>query len=168
MRRYGLRDDPWKRIRDLPLGREGHVGITAADNRRFVEAVPHRHRAGIPWRGPPERSGGWKNTHQRLSLWSASGVRARVSQHPAADAGNEHALLNSTIVHARQHGARARKDSAGTRRSSARAVGRATGRTFRPMRSTARPPSTWPTDRPMLRSAPLIRCRHEGRDADRR
>ena len=39
MRRYGLRDDQWERIRDLLPGREGHVGGTAADNRLFVEAV---------------------------------------------------------------------------------------------------------------------------------
>ena len=31
MRRYGLRDDQWERIKDLLPGREGHVGGTAAD-----------------------------------------------------------------------------------------------------------------------------------------
>jgi transposase len=39
MRRYALRDDQWERIRDLLPGREGHVGVTARDNRLFVEAV---------------------------------------------------------------------------------------------------------------------------------
>ena len=33
MRRYGIRDDQWERIRDLLPGQEGHVGVTAADNR---------------------------------------------------------------------------------------------------------------------------------------
>jgi hypothetical protein len=37
MRRYGLRDDQWARVKDLLPGREGSV--TAADNRLFVEAV---------------------------------------------------------------------------------------------------------------------------------
>ena len=32
MRRYGIRDDQWERIRDLLPGQEGHVGVTAADN----------------------------------------------------------------------------------------------------------------------------------------
>ncbi len=50
MRRYGLRDDQWERIKDSVPGREGHVGGTAADNRLFVEAVIYRYRAGIPWR----------------------------------------------------------------------------------------------------------------------
>jgi transposase len=39
MRRYGLRDDQWDRIKDLLPGREGSVGVTACDNRLFVEAV---------------------------------------------------------------------------------------------------------------------------------
>ena len=52
MRRYGLRDDQWERIKDFLPGREGHVGGTAADNRLFVEAVIYRYRAGIPWRDP--------------------------------------------------------------------------------------------------------------------
>jgi hypothetical protein len=37
MRRYGMRDDQWERIRDLLPGQEGVVGVTAANNRRFVE-----------------------------------------------------------------------------------------------------------------------------------
>ena len=39
MRRFGLRDDQWERIKNLLPGREGSVGVTAADNRLFVEAV---------------------------------------------------------------------------------------------------------------------------------
>jgi hypothetical protein len=57
MRRYGLRDDQWDRIKGLLPGREGHVGVTAKDNRLFVEAVLYRYRAGMPWRDLPERFG---------------------------------------------------------------------------------------------------------------
>src|SRR4051795_6219291 len=39
MRRYALRDDQWDRIKDLLPGRAGCVGVTAKDNRLFVEAV---------------------------------------------------------------------------------------------------------------------------------
>lgn len=39
MRRYAPRDDQWERIRDLLPGREDTVGVTAVDNRLFVEAV---------------------------------------------------------------------------------------------------------------------------------
>jgi hypothetical protein len=47
MRRYGMRDDQWERIRDLLPGQEGHVGVTAADNRLFVEAVLYRYRCAF-------------------------------------------------------------------------------------------------------------------------
>ena len=50
MRRYGMRDDQWERIQDLLPGRVGYVGVTAKDNRLFVEAVLYRYRTGIPWR----------------------------------------------------------------------------------------------------------------------
>jgi hypothetical protein len=43
MRRYALRDDQWDRINDMLPGREGHVGVTAKDNRLFVEAVLYRY-----------------------------------------------------------------------------------------------------------------------------
>ncbi|MBV8575411.1 MAG: IS5 family transposase [Acetobacteraceae bacterium] len=109
MRRYGLRDEQWDRIKDLLPGREGSVGVTAADNRLFVEAVLYRYRAGIPWRDLPERFGDWKNIHRRFSRWAKSGVWKRVFQHLAADADNEYAMIDSTIVRAHQHSAGAKK-----------------------------------------------------------
>lgn len=38
-RQYGLRDDQWKTIETVLHGREETVGVTAKDNRLFVEAV---------------------------------------------------------------------------------------------------------------------------------
>ena len=109
MSRYGLRDDQWQRIKDLLPGRIGHVGVTAQDNRRFVEAVLYRYRAGIPWRDLPERFGDWKNIHRRFSRWAKTGVWGRVFEHLASEADNEYAMLDSTIVRAHQHSAGAPK-----------------------------------------------------------
>ena len=78
MRRYGLRDDQWDRIEDVLPGRKGHVGVTAKDNRLFVEAVLYRYRAGIPWRDLPERFGDPKKIHTRFSRWAKSGVCKRI------------------------------------------------------------------------------------------
>ena len=94
MRRYALRDDQWDRIKDILPGREGHVGVTAKDNRLFVEAVIYRYRA---------RSGVWKKLFEML----------------ASDADNEYAMIDSTIVRAHQHSAGAQKKTAKTRRSGA-------------------------------------------------
>jgi len=108
-RRYGLRDDQWERIKDLLPGREGTVGVTAKDNRQFVEAVLYRYRAGIPWRDLPERFGDFRVVHTRHSRWAKSRVWERVFNVLAEDADNEYALIDSTIVQAHQHSAGAQK-----------------------------------------------------------
>jgi transposase len=122
-RRYGLRDDQWERIEGELPGRVGHVGGTARDNRLFVEAVLYRYRAGIPWRDLPERFGGWKSTHRRFSRWARDGVWERVFAALGADADNEYAVLDSTVVRAHQHSAGARKKGAATRPSGAARAG---------------------------------------------
>ena len=119
MRRYALRDDQWDRIKDLLPGREGHVGVTAKDNRLFVEAVLYRYRAGIPWRDLPERFGPWKAVHTRFSHWAENGVWKKIFKHLAQDADNEYAMIDSTIVRAHQHSAGALKKTVRTKRSDA-------------------------------------------------
>ena len=114
-RRYALRDDQWDRIQDLLPGRPGYVGDTARDNRLFVEAVLYRYRAGIPWRDLPERFGDFRAVHTRFARWARSGVWARVFEILAADADNEYAMLDSTIVCAHQHSAGALKKTSVTR-----------------------------------------------------
>ena len=49
--------------------REGSVGVTAVDNRLFVEAVLNRYRTGMPWRDLPERFGEGTKIHTRFSRW---------------------------------------------------------------------------------------------------
>ena len=119
MRRHALRDDRRDRIEDLLPGREGCVGVTAKDNRLFVEAVLYRYRAGIPWRDLPERFGDYKQVHTRFSRWAKTGVWERVFRHLAGEADNEYAMIDSTIVRAHQHSAGAIKKAAATRRSGA-------------------------------------------------
>ena len=119
MRRYGLRDDQWDRICDLLPGQEGHRGVTAADNRLFVEAVIWKFRSGAPWRDLPERFGDWKNLHRRFSRWAKSGVWRSLFKHLAADADNEYVMIDSTIMRVHQHAAGARKKGAKTKPSDA-------------------------------------------------
>ena len=108
-KRYALRDDQWERIKDLLPGREGTVGVTAKDNRLFVDAVLYRYRAGIPWRDLPERFGNWSVVSTRYSRWNKKGVFKNVFNHLAEDADNEYAMIDSTIVRAHQHSAGAKK-----------------------------------------------------------
>jgi transposase len=76
-RRYALRDDQWERIKDLLPGRQGYVGVTARDNRLFVEGVLYRYRAGLPWRDLPKRFGDFRVIHTRFSRWSKLGCGER-------------------------------------------------------------------------------------------
>jgi len=108
-RRYGLRDDQWDLIKDLLPGKRGDVGVTAKDNRLFVDAVLYRYRAGIPWRDLPERFGDFRVIHLRHSRWSKTGVWKRVFDLLSKDSDNEYAMIDSTIVRAHQHSAGAKK-----------------------------------------------------------
>jgi transposase len=109
--RYALRDDQWARIEELLPGRKGTVGVTAKDNRLFVDAVLYRYRTGIPWRDLPEPFGDFRVVHTRFTRWSKSGVWERVFKVLSEDADNEYAMIDATIIRAHQHSAGA-KDSA--------------------------------------------------------
>jgi transposase len=117
MRPHQLRDDQWDLIKNELPGRAGSVGATAADNRRFVDAVIHRYRTGIPWRDLPESFGDWNNTHRRWSRWAKNGVWGTILALLIVDADNEYAMIDSTIVRAHQHSAGAKKKPRKTRRS---------------------------------------------------
>lgn len=54
MRHYWLRDDQWERIEELLLGNASDRGLTARDNRKFVEAVFWIARTGSSWRDLPD------------------------------------------------------------------------------------------------------------------
>ena len=75
-----------------------------------------------PWRDLPERFGDGVKVHLRFSRWAKSGVWERVFQYLAADADNEYAMIDSTIVRAHQHSAGAQKKLARIKQSDARAA----------------------------------------------
>jgi transposase len=109
-KRYALRDEQWERLEALGLpGHSRHVGVTAKDNRRFVEAVLYRFRAGIPWRDLPERFGDWHRVYVRFNRWSKRGVWHKVFAQLAKEPNNEYALIDSTVVRAHRSAAGARK-----------------------------------------------------------
>jgi len=56
----------------------------------------------------PERFGDFRVVHTRFSRWSKTGVWERVFQQLAADADNEYAMIDATIVRAHKHNAGAK------------------------------------------------------------
>lgn len=100
MNRLLLRDDPWERIHDRLPGKASDRGVTAKDNRRFVEAVLWIVRTGAPWRDLPVEFGRWNEVVPALF---------------------EEVFLDSRGVLAYQHAAGAQKKPA-TQRLGARAA----------------------------------------------
>jgi transposase len=122
MQRYHtLRDDQWEQIENLLPGRAGSVGVTAKNNRLFLNAVLYRYRVGMPWRDLPNYFGNWSVVHTRFSRWAKSGVLLKVLGYLAADADNEYAMIDSSIVRAHQHSSVAEKDR------ESQAIGRSKG-----------------------------------------
>ena len=108
-RRYELSDMQWDKIKGLLPGQRESVGVTAKDNRKFVNGVMWILRSGSPWRDLPERYGDWKNTHRRFTRWSASGVWEKVFNILTSDSKNDYLMIDSTIVRAHQHAAGSKK-----------------------------------------------------------
>tara|TARA_R100000935_G_scaffold40216_1_gene61729 strand:- start:399 stop:776 length:378 start_codon:yes stop_codon:yes gene_type:complete len=104
-RRHALRDDQWERIKDILPGQPSDVGVTAKDNRLFVEAVIYRYKTGVPWRDLPECFGDFRVIHTRFSRWSKKGVWKQVFNHLSEQSDDEYAMLDATIVKAHQHSA---------------------------------------------------------------
>lgn len=112
MARRILRNDQWERIKDLLPGKAGDRGVTAADNRQFIEAVLWILRTGAPWRDLPPELGHWHTTYTRFSRWNRKGVWERLLTAVSGDADLEEVFLDSTAVRAHLHAAGAKKNTA--------------------------------------------------------
>jgi transposase len=73
-----LRNDQWERIAPELPGKPGDPGVTAKDNRLFVEAVWWIARTGAPWRDLPEEFGNWYTVYTRFWRWARKGVWERI------------------------------------------------------------------------------------------
>jgi transposase len=104
MRRHELSDEEWNAIKDLLPGKEGDPGVTAKDNRLFLNAIRFVAKTGIPWRDLPERFGHWHNVFQRFNRWCKKGVFRRIFD-VLRDPDLEVLMLDSTVIRAHQHSA---------------------------------------------------------------
>lgn len=119
MTRTILRDDQWRRIKNLLPGKATDCGVTAKDNRRFLEAVLWIARTGAPWRDLPADLGHWHRVYVRYNRWSHKGVWNRIFEAIADDPDLENLMVDGSIVRVHQHGA-AQKKSAKPRLRAAR------------------------------------------------
>jgi putative transposase len=119
--RLVLSDRQWKRIAPHLRGKATDRGVTANNNRLFVEAVLWIARTSSPWRDLPPVFGNWNSTFRRFSRWSEGGVWERLFNALADDPDFEYVIVDSTIVRAHQH-ATGKKGGLKIVRSAARAA----------------------------------------------
>ena len=107
--RHALSDEQWEKIKDFLPGKEGDPGRSAADNRKFINAVMWISRTGTPWRDMPPEIGSWMNVHKRFMRWSRGGIWQKIFNTIASNEDNDWLMIDSTIVKVHQDGAWGKK-----------------------------------------------------------
>ena len=105
LRRHEITDQQWMAIRDLLPGQEGDPGVTAKDNRLFINAIMWFAKTGAPWRDFPERFGPWKTIHSRFSRWNTRGIFQKVLDEFKKDADHESNMADGSYAKAHQDAA---------------------------------------------------------------
>ena len=103
--RYELSASQWRKIEGFLPGRKDSVGVTAKDNRLFVNGVLWVLRSGAHWKHLPSGYGKWKSVHKRFTRWSRSGVWERIFEVLLTDSDNRYVMIDSTVVRAHQQAA---------------------------------------------------------------
>lgn len=100
--RFVVDDATWAKVAALLPGKASDRGVTARDNRLFLEAVLWRVRTGLPWRDLPTDFGNWNSVFQRFRRWAVAGVFDRIFERLSGEPDFEYALIDGTIVSAHQ------------------------------------------------------------------
>lgn len=113
MRRV-LTNPSWQELEPLvTAGKRSKAGAPPElPDRKFLEAVLHRLRTGIPWPDLPEEFGDWNPVYQRFKRWRIAGVWERLFaslplESPVKEA--QRLFVDSTSIRAHQHAAGAKK-----------------------------------------------------------
>jgi|TARA_B100001964_G_scaffold186962_1_gene207796 transposase len=100
--RFVVNDVVWDRISPHLPGKTADCGVTATDNRLFVESVLWRVRTGAPWRDLPEAFGNWNSAFRRFRRWAERGVFERLFEALSDQPDFEYAMIDGTIVSVHQ------------------------------------------------------------------
>ncbi|WP_061917818.1 transposase, partial [Dietzia papillomatosis] len=72
-------DEQWERIEPLLPSNAGRQGHPFRDNRKIVEGIAYRYRAGIPWRDlPRDEFGPWQTVWKRHARYARDGTWDRI------------------------------------------------------------------------------------------
>ena len=100
--RFVVSDAVWEKVASLLPGKASDRGVTAKDNRLFLEAVLWRVRTGLPWRDLPSEFGNWNSIFQRFRRWVRAGVFERIFDRLSGQPDFGYVLIDGTIVTAHQ------------------------------------------------------------------
>ena len=100
--RFVLSGAVWNKMAPHLPGKATDRGVTAKDNRLFMEALLWRVRTGSPWRDLPSDFGNWNSTFQRFRRWAKQGVFERLFEVLSEEPDFEYALIDGTIVSVHQ------------------------------------------------------------------
>jgi len=102
MKRYELSEPQWSKVEGFLPGRADTVGVTAKNNRVFVNGVLWVLRSGAHWKHMPAEYGNWKSAHKRFTRWAKAGIWERIFKVLLTDPKNTWVMIDSTIVRAHQ------------------------------------------------------------------
>lgn len=100
--RFVITDRTWQVIAPLLPGTPRSRGVTARDNRLFLEAVLWKVRVGGPWRDLPCGFGTWNSVFRRFRRWAQNGVFQRIFEAVSGDPDFEYVLVDGTIISVHQ------------------------------------------------------------------
>ena len=100
--RFVITDRSWALIEPHLPGTSRSRGVTAKDNRLFLEAVLWKVRVGGPWRDLPPGFGPWNSVFRRFRRWAQSDVFERVFKAVSGDPDFECVLIDGTIISVHQ------------------------------------------------------------------
>ena len=100
--RLVISDEFWQKIEPLLPGKAGDPGVTARNNRLFLEAVLWRARTGAPWRDVPRGFGNWNTIFKRFRRWAEKGVFESLFKAIRGEGDLEYALVDGIVVQVHQ------------------------------------------------------------------
>ena len=107
--RFTITDRLWQRIAPPLPGKATDRGVTARDNRLFLEAVFQKVGTGAHWRDLPDGFGKWNRQFRCCRRWATSGVVQRLFQALRGDPDLEVVLIDGAIVLVHQKAAGAKR-----------------------------------------------------------
>ncbi|MBU3029207.1 transposase [Paracoccus sp. XHP0099] len=114
--RFVLTDQVWQRLKPHLPGKSSDAGVTAKDNRLFLEAVFWRVRTGSPWRDLPPGFGNWNSQFRRFRRWAKAGVFESLFKAMSDDADLEYALIDGRLCREFSSAGQVKYDPVGLRK----------------------------------------------------